>query len=338
MKKNKKTAELMPVVSVCMITYNHEPYIEQAINSILKQKTSFRFELIVGEDSSTDGTKHIVEEYVAEHPDTVSLVSSEENVGAIKNLKRVIEKSKGKYITFCEGDDYWHNDRKLEEQVLFLEKNLDFGLVHSDLDHLYETENEKIQNYNKVNNNLIPTGFIYDKLLNPKNYIIKTVTVCLRKELISSSYFELIVNKGWKLGDLPLWLSIATKSKIGYIDKSLATYRILPESASHSRSVRNNYVFHKMVFEVRKHFLELNGGTIDVYNHINSHYYSVLFRDTFFLSQRKEMNYYFLKYRKLPVKIPVKFYIFLLLGQFNLGKYLLNVKRFTQLVLRNNIL
>ena len=108
-----------PVVSVVMITYNHEPYIRQAIDSILCQKTDFEFELVIGEDCSTDKTREICFEYQNLHPEKVRVLWSSRNLNSIglSNEQRTISHCRGEYLAFCEGDDYWTDSQKLQKQV-----------------------------------------------------------------------------------------------------------------------------------------------------------------------------------------------------------------------------
>ena len=117
-----------PVVSVKMITYNHEPYIAQAIEGVLMQKTDFPIELIIGEDCSTDRTREIVLDYQRKHLEIIRVIMSDHNVGANKNSLRTKKACRGKYIAFCEGDDYWHHPQKLQKQVHFLESNEEYSV------------------------------------------------------------------------------------------------------------------------------------------------------------------------------------------------------------------
>ena len=112
-------------LSICCVTYNHEPYIAQAIEGFLMQKTNFKVEIIIGEDLSTDDTRQIIGAYVSKYPDRINLITSSQNVGGIKNLLRVIEAASGKYIAICDGDDYWTDPLKLQKQVDFLESSQD---------------------------------------------------------------------------------------------------------------------------------------------------------------------------------------------------------------------
>ena len=92
------------LLSVVMTTYNHERYIATAIESVLRQQTLFRVEIVVGEDCSTDRTRAIVEDYQRMYPECVHIVTSTENVGWRKNYRRTIEAASGKYIAFSSSD------------------------------------------------------------------------------------------------------------------------------------------------------------------------------------------------------------------------------------------
>ena len=111
-----------PVVSICCITYNHEKYIEETIDSFLMQETDFPFEIVIGEDCSTDGTKKIIDDYIKEYPKLIKLVTSESNVGMNLNFSRTILSCKGQYIALCEGDDYWTDKDKLQIQIEEMQK------------------------------------------------------------------------------------------------------------------------------------------------------------------------------------------------------------------------
>lgn len=116
------------LVSVFMITYNHENYIEHAIEGVLMQKTSFPIELIIGEDCSTDNTRKIVREYEGRYTEIIKAQYPEKNRGMNNNFLTVLQSARGKYIALCEGDDYWTDPLKLQKQVDFLEANPEYSL------------------------------------------------------------------------------------------------------------------------------------------------------------------------------------------------------------------
>ena len=109
-----------PVVSICCITYNHEKYIEEAIDSFLMQETNFPFEVVIGEDCSPDNTRKIVEKYKENYPNIIKLIVSENNVGMQANGQRTMEACIGEYMALCAGDDYWtdkHNRKRDNEKL-----------------------------------------------------------------------------------------------------------------------------------------------------------------------------------------------------------------------------
>lgn len=116
-------------VSVCIITYRHEKYIRQALDSVFMQKTNFDFEVIVGEDASPDNTRDILLEYKEKYGDKLVLVLHDENVGVSKNARSVYSKVRGKYIATVEGDDFWTDEDKLQKQYDLLDKNPQYSAV-----------------------------------------------------------------------------------------------------------------------------------------------------------------------------------------------------------------
>lgn len=111
------------VLSVIMITYNHELYIRQAIESVINQKVDFEYEILVGDDASTDHTVRVVSELCEEYPNRIRLIANEVNVGASKNLYNLFMMARGKYVTRLEGDDYWEITPNLQKSIDFLESN-----------------------------------------------------------------------------------------------------------------------------------------------------------------------------------------------------------------------
>lgn len=125
-----------PIVSVCVPTYQHKNFIARCLDSILNQKTNFYFEIILGEDESTDGTREICIGYAEKFPDIIRLFlrSGKDKIfingkptGRF-NLLENLKAAKGKYIALCDGDDYWTDENKLQEQISFLENNPDYSM------------------------------------------------------------------------------------------------------------------------------------------------------------------------------------------------------------------
>ena len=125
-----------PVVSIVCITYNHEPYLRQTLEGFLLQKTAFPVEIILAEDCSTDGTRAICEEYATKYSDKIHYIWSESNVGAIANEIRASKAARGKYVAFCEGDDYWTDPLKLQKQVDFMDAHPEYSVTFHRCKHM----------------------------------------------------------------------------------------------------------------------------------------------------------------------------------------------------------
>ena len=111
----------MPLLSICCVTYNHKKYIRQCLDSFLMQKTNFKFEIIIHDDASTDGTADIIKEYYEKYPDIIKPIFQTENqFSQGKSISKtfIYPRIKGKYVALCEGDDYWTDPYKLQKQVV----------------------------------------------------------------------------------------------------------------------------------------------------------------------------------------------------------------------------
>ena len=121
-----------PLVSVLCLAYNHELFLAQALDSFLMQRTSFNFEIVVGEDYSQDGTASILAAYAQRFPGKIRPLWAEQNLGMVANMRRTQAACRGKYIAICEGDDYWTDPEKLQKQVDFLQSNPEYVLSFHD--------------------------------------------------------------------------------------------------------------------------------------------------------------------------------------------------------------
>jgi len=222
---------MTPTVSVLVLAYNHGPYLADALDSILKQQASFSFEILVGEDRSADDTLEIAERYQAAHPSLVRVITAERNVGMQENFRRLIHASRGSYLAFCEGDDYWNSCTKLDEQVAFLEERPDYGAVHSDFTHIAQigASWKALPRYWRHHAVSIPQGAIFDELV--KRNFIQTCTLVVRTELARQYLDSGLPADSYKVADWPLCLYVSARSKVGFIDKQLSTYRKVEGSA-----------------------------------------------------------------------------------------------------------
>lgn len=130
-------------VSVGVITYNHEKFIAQAMESVLMQVTDFDYEIVVGEDFSSDKTRMILDEYYQRYPEKIKLIYRDENVGLKRNFVDLLKNCKGKYIAVLSGDDYWTDGQKLQRQYEFLEKHPMYALIGNNAYRLINGDKEK---------------------------------------------------------------------------------------------------------------------------------------------------------------------------------------------------
>jgi len=244
---------IKPLVSICMITYNHEKYIAQAIEGVLMQKTSFPFELVIGEDCSTDDTRSTCIEYQNRFPDIINIRLPVKNQGMIKNFIKTMRACQGKYIGYCEGDDYWTDPCKLQKQVDFLESNLQYGLCFTDTDILFNARNKKIKSFDLSHKRYIPTGDVLNELIYRNPY--KTCTAMFRSSA-ANGYTEILDDNKFQFADFGLWLHIAKNFKVGYLKESTAVYRVLKISASNFDSYEEFNSFIKSWGEVRSYFVK----------------------------------------------------------------------------------
>jgi glycosyltransferase involved in cell wall biosynthesis len=313
---------MKPVVSVLILTYNHFNYIEQAIKSVLDQKTNFDFEILIGDDCSTDGTCELVDSFISKYPNFIKAIRSEHNVGALRNEKRLMEASSGKYIAFLEGDDYWTDSLKLKKQVEFLEANPDYGLVHGDVNHYYQETNKTIGSYNKTINIKIPNGYIFDELIKPGAHLIKTMTTLFRKELIVMYFnYDIAISRNWKLTDMGIWLDIAMNSKVYYFNEVFATYRLIKESATRSKNPKIKNDFHVSIYELKKYYLNKYKKESHLVDLIEVEHYRIMIRDAFNLNNLILMNsaINFLKKSKYRITIKELVFFYILKFRITLG-------------------
>jgi glycosyltransferase involved in cell wall biosynthesis len=225
-----------PLVSAHMITYNHKPYIAQAIEGVLKQERDFPIELVIGEDCSTDGTREIVLEYQKKHPETIRVITSERNVGAVANELRTDRACRGTYVAFCEGDDHWHHPLKLQKQVDYLESHPEIGLVFGAYDSL-DVETGKRMRWRPTSTANCRRGDRFAMMLEGEYPCPLTCTVCMRRALYESIRGNNPDNytDEFPMTDTQTWLEAARASGIERINESLATHNILPESLAQSK-------------------------------------------------------------------------------------------------------
>lgn len=312
------------LVSVPILTFNHEKYIALTLERILDQKINFNIEIVVGEDCSTDDTRKIINKYIQLYPGCIKLIGHSNNLGPIENARITLSACSGKYLALCEGDDYWEGLDNLQKKVDFLEEHPEYAMVHTDVNHYYENENRFIKNYNKSKKILFPSGYIFESYLKG-DFFIKTATVVVRRDLfVSASDFSLFKKKEWVLQDLPTWLEISAKKEIKYLPETTATYRLRGESISRTKDYNRQYRFHKDVFEIKYYFWEKYSQKNDTKCIIDKKFATTLMADAYKL-KRKDLAFEAINiFRKNSIGIPIKVQMkFILLRLQSIFKYFL---------------
>lgn len=211
-------------VSVIVITYNHEKFIKQALDSILMQKVDFKYEILIGDDASTDSTPEILNEYKKLYPDIINLYLNSVNLGATRNAYNLLISAKGKYLASCEGDDYWSDKYKLRDQINFLERNKEFiGCCHK-----FNIVNEKgnICKGYKINWVKFKTVFdIYDfdgiKLpSHVSTFVRKNIFLDKKKD------YTILYKSNRMISDRVLYFLYLTEGKIFTLNKVMSCYRL----------------------------------------------------------------------------------------------------------------
>ena len=250
--------EVIPLVSVIMVTYNHSQFISQAIEGVLAQKTSFPIELLVADDASTDGNQEIIRQYAVRSPEVIVPILRQKNIGANPNWFDAFEKTRGKYVAICEGDDYWTDPVKLQKQADILEKNCEVGMVCTDYARYFQASGTFRHNCfdtHKYKNEVRFSDYILDMSS------IGTATVLIRKDMVRL-FMQHVPRETMARfigSDTPLWLFTASRSGIAVLPYETAVYRFLENSACHFTDPNDHYRFVLKGFEMADYFYEHYG-------------------------------------------------------------------------------
>ena len=212
-----------------MVTYNHEEFIEKAIDSVLMQKTDFHVKLFIGEDFSNDLTAEICKNKKRMYPDKIELFSRATNLGAYENGKEIYYEclnSNSKYTALLEGDDYWSDPTKLQKQVDFLEDNLDYNACVHNSDILKNGKIKKKEwRWDSKRTTFTSIDYIYSLFFHTSSLMFRT------KEIINFSPHPEILQ-----GDMNLALSVTNYKKIFFINQSMSVYRLHQDGITNSRN------------------------------------------------------------------------------------------------------
>jgi glycosyltransferase involved in cell wall biosynthesis len=205
-----------PKVTVSIITYNHEEYIEQAIQGVLDQETSFPVEILVGEDCSPDSTRQVITDLQHRHPGRITLRAYDENVGAARNYVDGLEQAAGEYIATLDGDDYWISPHKLADQVALMEAHPELSMCFHPVIEVSDDGDASIA----YPHGRKPRYELRDLAewvgISQLSALLRTSH---RPEPIPQWFFEC------PFGDWPTYVMWAQSGPVGYIDEVYGVYR-----------------------------------------------------------------------------------------------------------------
>lgn len=203
-------------ISVLMLAYNHEPYIRQAIESVLAQQCDTPFRLWIGEDHSSDNTREVCRELQVAHPDRIELLRSDKPLGMHGNFSNLWKKSSGEFVAFCEGDDYWCDPFKLQKQI-------DFFRMHSDCT-LCGTFTDILADDGTISRRVQPPGckevYTFEELIGRYGFHFSSVML-RRRSITFPDWFE----RSYCV-DRPLYLLAAEQGSAGLIPEVTSVYRL----------------------------------------------------------------------------------------------------------------
>ena len=222
-----------PIVTVWCLAYNQKDFIRDALEGFVMQKTTFPFEVIVHDDASTDGTTAIVQEYARRYPDIIKPVIETENQwqkGGLKHIINVMNENycNGKYIAFCEGDDYWTAPHKLQQQVDFLESHAEYSMCFHSAKKKYETTARAWINCENIEDRDYDATDIF------VNWTVPTASVMCRREGMEF-YANLKHPERIQNYDIFIFLSCAMIGKLRGMHEQMSVYRIQGEGLTYNK-------------------------------------------------------------------------------------------------------
>ena len=222
MKKTNDDIKL----SVVIVSYKQVKYIREAIDSVLMQKVNFKYELILADDCSQDGTLEIMKEYEKKYPDIIRVIERKKNLGGAANSFDSLSNAKGEYITCLEGDDYWIDENKLQIQVDFLDNNDDYYAIS----HIQEGRdlNNNIKGYfpKTIRKDFTICG-VSDFLNNDKSYSVSSTmyrNFFKDKQLLNR--YRVVRTFDPLIGDAQMNVFLCDLGKIYVLNKAMMVYRI----------------------------------------------------------------------------------------------------------------
>jgi len=306
--KDWPKGSVKPMVSICGITYNHEKYIEEALDSFLMQRTNFAFDIVFSDDKSPDSTQKILKKYIDKFPNIMNVNLGTVNVGSMKNFESNMERATGKYIAVCEGDDFWIDEMKLQKQVSFLESNSEYsGCFHDSINYEMHEDGSVFEEL-RIGSRSIESDVDLASIIFENN--IATASIMYRNTITEYPEFFLQTTKG----DYALMVMIAEQGLIKYIPEVMSKYRIHTGGVwslkSQSYQVNEGIKFYLLLQE---NFVKNLSISKEIHKKLQNEYFNMalvllrenkvlesikFFKKVFFNFDQKHKNIRYIKYFK----------------------------------------
>ena len=235
--------ETTPFVSIICTVFNKEPWLKKTIDSFLAQKTEFLFEIILVDDASTDGSRKIIADYQASHPDLIRAFYQDENLGIAKTWVTICKEARGKYIARCDGDDFWIDPLKLQKQVDLLDSKPDCKWSNTDFD-IYDEHGNFVSNAGFANQT-IPLADTYEKMLATRGFTMAS-TWLVDRDLMLEVNQELDLTTSDDTFNLQL--ELFQRTSLAYLNEATVAYTINQGSDSRPCDFRKlERRFHKLL-------------------------------------------------------------------------------------------
>jgi len=250
-----------PLLSVIILAYNQQDYIEKCLDYVVNQNTDFIFEVIIGEDCSVDNTREIIFEYKKKYPRLINVITSSENVGLIKNFIRCLNIAKGKYIAICGGDDYWFDKNKLQKQVDIFTIYQDVSLVHTNFDVFYVTNKlieKKIIKYDHICKRETEYGVssIVAELSGMFRPVKASTIVFIREYLVSAYQKDHNIFDDRPCEDIQICYEMGLRGRFFFIDESTTIINCIPNSLSFQSDAEKRLEFMASIFDLNLFYIK----------------------------------------------------------------------------------
>lgn len=299
-------------ISVCVLSYNHEKYIRECLDSILAQKTKFVFEILIHDDASTDGTQKIIQEYQKVYPERIRVIIEEEN--QFQNgckavlFEKVFPKVRGRYIALCESDDYWCEINKLQEQYDALENNKDCNICTTETTVINENGHKTgvviPQRY--VAPGIIPGTQMLNYISYNDTHLFHTSSMMFRSAVFKKIEYKLprFMTVSYT-GDRAIILYLATCGNLFFIKQKMSCYRIMSIGSWSSKVSASKIAHYNSDLDIREMAKAFNQYTSSKYSQQMHHYITIInFR--IYLYERNYRKVCSARYKELFLKLSFK--------------------------------